>query len=204
MTLQAEAPRLVLASQSPFRAALLAAAGITFEARAAHIDESEVKRSGRAENASPDDVALLLAELKARRVARGNTDAVVIGADQLLVCEDRWFDKPTSREDARAQLEALRGRPHTLVTAVLCMTGEQRLWHHVARPRLVMRQFSDAFLDAYLDIEGDRVTTTVGGYRLEGLGVQLFDSMSGEQSAIIGLPMLPLLGFLRQHLVLIS
>jgi len=123
----------------------------------------------------------------------------VIGADQLLVYEDRWFDKPTDTAEARGHLQALRGRTHTLVTAVLCQRGEQRLWHHIARPRLTMRSFSDAFLAAYLLAEGLAVTGSVGGYRLEGLGVHLFDRVEGEHAAILGLPLLPLLGFLRQN-----
>ena len=194
--------RLILASASQARAALLTAAGLPFEVRAAHIDEAEIKRSARAEGVDADDTALLLAELKAHRIARLNPDALVIGADQLLVCEDRWFDKPTDLAEARAHLQALRGRTHTLVTAMVCQRGDQRVWHHVAKPRLTMRSFSEAFLTAYLATEGQAVTSTVGAYRLEGLGVQLFDRIEGEHSAILGLPLLPLLGFLRQHQVL--
>ena len=204
MSLQATAPNLVLASASASRKALLQHAGLRFTARAAHIDEAEVKRSGQAEGASPDDVALLLAELKARRIARGTPDALVIGCDQLLVCEGRWFDKPADMAEARRHLLALRGRTHTLVTAVLCQRGEQRLWHHVARPTLTMRRFSDDFLDAYLEAEGEVLTTTVGAYRLEGPGSHLFDAIDGEHSAILGLPLLPLFGFLRQNGVLVA
>lgn len=194
---QADHPRLVLASGSAARRALLDAAGLIYEARPAAVDEDAVKRSAQAEGASPADAALLLAELKAARVR--DDDALVIGADQLLVCEGRWFDKPPDRAGARAHLEALRGRTHELVTAVTCMRGGQVVWHHVATPRLRMRALSDAFLDAYLDLEGDRVLGSVGAYRLEGPGIHLFDRIDGEQSAILGLPMLPLLGFLRQH-----
>lgn len=204
MTLQSPSPRLILASQSPARAALLTAAGLRFETRPARIDEAEIKRSARAEGNSADNTALLLAELKAHRIARTNPDALIIAADQLLVCEDRWFDKPADLAEAAAQLRALRGHTHTLVTAVLCQRGEQRLWHHIARPRLTMRKFSDAFLDAYLAEEGTVLTTTVGSYRLEGRGAQLFDSVVGEHAAVLGLPLLPLLGFLRQHRVLID
>ena len=190
--------RLVLASGSATRRALMAAAGLEFEVRPAAVDEAEVKRGARAEGVPADDTAVLLAELKALRVARSVPEAIVIGADQLLVCEDRWFDKPATMSEARAQLQALRGRTHTLVTAVLCQRGGARLWTHVARPRMTMRAFSDAFLDAYLAREGAAVLSSVGGYRLEGLGVQLFDAVAGEHGAVLGLPMLPLLGFLRQ------
>ena len=126
----------------------------------------------------------------------------MIGADQLLVCEDRWFDKPADLTEAAAQLRALRGRTHTLVTAILCQRGEQRLGHHIARPRLTMRKFSDAFLADYIALEGMALTTTVGSYRLEGPGAQLFDTVVGGHAAVLGLPLLPLLGFLRQHGVL--
>ena len=194
--------RLILASQSRFRAGLLAAAGVAVETMAAHVDEAEVKQAAHAEGAAAEDTALLLASLKAERIARRHPEALVIGADQMLVCDGAWFDKPPDMEAARAQLLALRGRAHTLVTAVLCQRGGQRIWQHVAKPRLVMRDFSEAFLDRYLAQEGEVLTTTVGAYRIEGPGLQLFDRIEGEHSEIVGLPMLPLLGFLRQHGVL--
>lgn len=194
--------RLILASQSRFRAGLLAAAGVAVETMAAHVDEAEVKQAARADAASAEETALLLASLKAERIARRHPDALVIGADQMLVCEGAWFDKPPDMAAARAQLLALRGRAHMLVTAVLCQRGGQRLWQHVARPKLVMRPFSEAFLEQYLALEGEVLTTTVGAYRIEGPGLQLFDRIEGEHSEIVGLPMLPLLGFLRQHGVL--
>ena len=202
MTLQADAPPLVLASAAAARKSLLERAGLRFATQAAHIDEAEVKRSARADGADADHTALLLAELKARRVAGRAGNALVIGCDQLLVCGERWFDKPADPAEARTHLQALRGTTHTLVTAVLCLRDGQRVWHHVARPKLTMRRFDDAFLDAYLALEGEALTTTVGAYRLEGLGVHLFDAIEGDHSAILGLPLLPLLGFLRQHGVL--
>jgi len=194
--------RLILASQSKFRAGLLAAAGIAVETMPAHVDEAEIKASARAEGVSVEETAMLLASLKAERISRRFPEALVIGGDQILVCEGHWFDKPADLEEARAHLLALRGREHWLVTAVLCQRGGQRVWQHVATPRLVMRDFSEAFLDWYLGVEGDVLTTTVGAYRVEGPGVQLFDRIEGEHAAIMGLPMLPLLGFLRQHGVL--
>jgi septum formation protein len=204
MSLQAEHPPLVLASASASRKALLQHAGLRFTARAAHIDEAEVKRAGQAEGASADEVALLLADLKARRIARGAPDTLVIGCDQLLVCDGRWFDKPVDMAEARQHMLALRGHTHTLVTAVVCLRGEQRVWHHVAKPSLTMRGFSEAFLDAYLALEGEALLSSVGAYRLEGAGPHLFDAVQGEHAAILGLPLIPLFGFLRQHGVLLA
>jgi septum formation protein len=204
MTLQAGQPRLLLASASAARRALLEAAGLRFEARPAHIDETALKQAAKAEGRSAEGTALLLAEMKALRVARREPDALVIGCDQLLVCGDDWFDKPADLAAARAQLQALRGRTHALVTAVLCQSGDQRLWHAVATPRLTMRNFSDEMLEAYLALEATHVTATVGAYRIEGPGIQLFETVTGDHTAILGLPLLPLLGFLRQHGVLAS
>jgi len=192
-------PRLILASASDVRRTLLANAGLNFRAEAAAIDEAEIKRAARAGGGTAEQTATTLAGLKAQRVALRSPDAVVIGADQILECDGEWFDKPTDREAARRQLLALRGRAHVLATAVVCQRGEHLLWHHIARPRLTMRAFLDGFLDDYLAAEGDRVLTSVGAYRLEGLGIQLFERIEGEHTAILGLPLLPLLGFLRQH-----
>jgi septum formation protein len=204
MNIQAEEPRIVLASASAARAALLEAAGLQFVARPAAIDEAGVKQSARADGLSADATALLLAGVKAERIARKCPEDLVIGCDQLLVCADHWFDKPADTAMARTQLQQLRGHSHTLVTAVLCLRHGRRIWQHVARPSLTMRDFSDAFLDSYLDAEGDAVLASVGAYRLEGLGIQLFERIEGEHGAILGLPMLPLVGFLRQHGVLAS
>ena len=198
--LQADTPTLVLASESTARAGLLHAAGLRFEARPARIDEAAVKQACRAEGIEAADAAIMLAELKAQRIR--DPDALVIGADQLLVCDGTWFDKPADAGAARAQLLALRGRAHMLVTAMVLMRGGRMVWQHVATPRLTMRPFGDAFLADYLAAEGDALLSCVGAYRLEGLGLHLFDRVEGEHSAILGLPMLPLLGFLRQHGVL--
>jgi septum formation protein len=198
MTLQAASPRLILASASPARASLLRAAGLTFEVVPSSIDEAEVKRQGL----SPEATALHLAELKAQQIARLHPDALVIGSDQLLVCEGRRFDKPADLAEARTHLLALRGRSHVLVTAAACHQGSRQLWRHVAQPRLTMRSFSKKFLADYLALEADAVTTTVGAYRLEGPGIHLFDAIDGEHAAILGLPMFSLLAFLRQHGVL--
>ena len=193
---------LVLASQSPTRAALLRGAGLRFTSRPARVDEGAVKEAAQAERGDVEDVALALAALKAGRVHAPGT--LVIGADQVLECEGRWFDKPPDMAAARVQLAALRGRTHELVTAVVCVRDGAVLWRHVDRPSLTMRTFSEAFLDAYLALEGDRILGSVGAYRLEGPGVHLFDRVEGEHAAILGLPLLPLLAFLRGSGVLLE
>jgi septum formation protein len=207
MILQADDPVLVLASQSATRQALLTRAGLRFEALPASVDEAALKESAQAEGIPPEDAAIMLAEAKAERIARRVPDALVIGCDQLLVCqmEDkslRWFDKPADLDAARAQLMLLRGRTHRLVTATVAWRGGARIWQDITQPRLTMRQFSEDFLGAYVAAEGDAILGSVGAYRLEAMGVHLFSRVDGEHSAILGLPMLPLLGFLRQHGVL--
>ncbi|WP_426955364.1 Maf family protein [Muricoccus radiodurans] len=201
--LQASAPPVVLASASPARRALLEAAGLRFEALAAAVDEAAIKESARAEGFTTAEAATLLAEAKARRVASRRPEALVIGCDSIAVLGDTWLDKPGSVEGAREHLRALRGKSHSIVSAVVCWRGGGRIWGHVESPRLVMRDFSDAFLDAYLAVEGEAVTGSVGAYRLEGLGAQLFARVEGDHAAILGLPLLALLGFLRQHGVLL-
>ena len=195
--LQASRPQLILASQSATRKALLAAAGLQVEARPARIDEAAVKQAARAEGRDAGETALLLADLKAARIR--DPEALIIGADQILTCGDDWFDKPEDAAAARAQLRALRGREHVLHSAAVCHRGGVRIWQHLAQPVLTMRRFSDAFLDAYLAAEADHVTASVGAYRLEGPGVHLFARIEGEHAAILGLPLLALLAFLRQH-----
>jgi septum formation protein len=197
--LQAATPRLILASASVSRRALLTAAGLVFDCIPARVDEDAVKQSARAEGASADEAALLLASLKAERVGRSHPDALVIGADQILVCDGAWFDKPADVAETREHLRRLRGRTHSLVTAVVCEREGRPVWQHVATPRLTMREFSDAFLEAYLTAEGNALLSSVGAYRLEALGVHLFNRIAGEHTAILGLPLLPLFGFLRQH-----
>ncbi len=195
------APPVVLASGSATRRALMRDAGLRFTATAVALDEAAIKAALRAKGADPAEVSLALADAKAMRVP--DSEALVIGSDQLLVCDGGWFDKPADLADARAQLWQLRGRTHALLTAVTCWRGGQVIWHHVARAHLVMRAFSEPFLDAYLAAEGEAVLSSVGAYRLEGRGMQLFDAVEGEHAAVLGLPMLPLLGFLRRYGVIL-
>nr|WP_321984133.1 Maf family protein [uncultured Lichenicoccus sp.] len=195
---------LVLASGSAIRSALLRSAGIAAEVVAPRIDEGEIKHRARTEHRTPEGTALLLAAAKARQVAVSRPDALVIGADQLLVIEQRWFDKPVDLDKARLQLLALRGRTHVLHTAVCVQRNDRLVWSHIAQPALTMRTFSDATLDAYLFLEGDQVLASVGAYRLEGPGIHLFDRIVGEHAAILGLPMLALLACLRDQGVLLA
>ena len=197
MTWQTDTPKLILASASSARAALLRAAGLRFEIRPADVDEAEVRRRASLAHMAASATALQLARLKAARIATSEPAALVIGCDQLLVLRTRWFEKPANVDAARVRLRALRGDTHMLVTAVVCQQGKHELWQHVAEPALTMRNFSDAFLEEYLLLERDHVTASVGAYRLEGPGVHLFESITGEHSAILGLPLLPLLDFLR-------
>lgn len=192
-------PTVVLASGSRTRAEMLERAGVRVTLAPAAVDEEEIKLAARAEGAPVEDVAEALAELKAQRVTRKHPGALVIGADQMLECEGRWFDKPADRDAARAQLQDLRGKTHRLVSCAVVIRDGERLWHHVDRARLTMRPFSDAFLDSYLNAAGDDVLGSVGAYHLEGLGAQLFHRVDGDFFTILGLPLLPLLGFLRVH-----
>lgn len=190
---------VVLASASTARAALLRQAGLDVLCDPAEIDEAEVKASFRRDGLDARSCVAALAEAKAARVSRRHAGAVVIGADQMLVCRDRWFDKPRSLAEARAHLLALRGETHELVTGVAVLRDGALLWQLVDRPRLAMRRFSAAFLDAYLAAAGEEALSAVGAYRLEGLGAQLFARIDGDYFSILGLPLLPLLDFLRGH-----
>jgi septum formation protein len=195
---------LILASGSPTRLAALTAAGLAVRAEPAAIDEDEIRASCRAEGADAAAAAAALAELKAVRVSRRHPDALVIGADQMLDCGGVWFEKPSDRARARASLVALRGKTHELVSAVCAAEGGRRIWHHIARAHLTMRDFSDGFLEAYLDALGTDALEAVGAYHVERLGIQLFGRIEGDHSTILGLPLLPLLDFLRNHEVVLT
>lgn len=197
--MQAASPPLILASGSTARRALLTGAGLRFTVRPAEVDEPALKSAARAEELDATAAALRLAHAKAAWVAQQETQALVIGADQILECKGTWYDKPPDLAAARRQLLALRGRPHALATAVVCRRGgDDLVWQHTALPRLTMRPFSEHFLDAYLAAEGEKILGSVGAYRLEGPGAQLFSAVEGDHAAILGLPLLPLLTFLRE------
>ena len=190
---------LILASASKSRATLLRSAGVSVEIIPAHADEDAVKASLKAEDATAAQCAETLAELKAIQVSQRHHNALVIGADQMLECDGVWFDKPADMAGARNHLVNLRGKTHALPTAVAVALNGARIWHHVAIPRLTMRPFTAAFIDTYLALAGAAVLTSVGAYQLEGPGAQLFSRIDGDFFTILGLPLLELLAFLREH-----
>lgn len=200
---RAEAPPVILASRSAARARLLSAAGVSFTQAEALIDEASVRDALKAEGVAAEDAAVVLAELKAADVARrAPADAIVIGADQLLEAGDRWLEKPLDLAAARAQLLQLRGQRHRLVSGVVAFRGGHRVWHHADAARIWLRAFSDEALAAYLDVAGPDILGSVGAYHLEGPGAQLMARVEGDYFTILGLPLLPVLRFLRDQGVL--
>ncbi len=189
---------VILASTSASRRALLADAGVAFEALAPGVDEDAAKGALLGEGASPREVADALAELKALRVA-DRRPGLVIGADQTLDLGGALIDKASSIAQARERLRALRGQSHKLHSAVVVAQEGQVIWREVDSATLRMRPFSDDFLEAYLARNGAAVLSSVGCYQLEGEGVQLFDRIDGDYFTILGLPLLGLLNLLRLH-----
>ncbi len=191
------AKSLVLASSSATRARLLRDAGVPVEVRAARIDEEEVKRGLRAEGMDGVALAERLAEEKARSIPEPGRP--VLGADQVLLLGSRVFDKPASREEASSQLAALSGRTHRLASAACIVEDGEPVWRRTEEARLTMRKLSEGFVRDYLDRIGGTAFAGPGAYRVEGLGIQLFESIEGAHSTILGLPMLPLLAYLRRR-----
>jgi septum formation protein len=196
---RAERGELILASASAGRAAILRGAGLEFRQRSADIDE----RALEAESASGGDtdagrLALMLAAAKARDVSAREPAALVIGADQVMECGGTVYHKPATVEAARRQLIQLRGKTHSLNAGLCVAQGGTVRWQHLDRADLTMRDFSDDFLDAYCSSENETLLSTVGVYRIEGPGIQLFEKIEGDHHTIIGLPLLPLLGYLRE------
>jgi septum formation protein len=187
---------LLLASQSATRRRMLEATGVRFETIAAELDEEEAKAGLVAAGFEPRDLAEMLAEMKAKSV--GADDALVIGADQTLELDDgTMLSKPESRADALAQLRRLSGRTHHLHSAAVIAEKGERVWGETETVAMVVRELGEDFLRDYLDREYDAVRFNVGSYRVEGLGAQLFEEIDGSHFAILGLPLLPLLGYLR-------
>ncbi|HEY7798543.1 MAG TPA: nucleoside triphosphate pyrophosphatase [Hyphomonadaceae bacterium] len=190
--------RLILASKSRSRAAVLKAAGLDFTQIGSGVDEESLKEALRAEGASVARQADLLAETKALKVSVSHP-GVVLGCDQMLDLDGLGLDKASTREEARAVLQRLRGKTHILQSAIVACVEGAPVWRHLAQPRLRMRNFSDSFLDAYLDAIGEAAFESVGCYQIEGRGAQLFDRIDGDLFSIMGMPLLPLLQWLRDR-----
>lgn len=192
---------IILASKSAARRAVLTGAGVPFEVAVAGVDEDAVKTSMLAQGATPRDVADALAEIKALKISAGRA-GFVIGSDQTLEFEGKLYDKAESLDAARARLAAMRGKPHKLHSAVVVAKDGAPIWREIVSATLTMREFSDAFLDEYLALEGEEMLGSVGCYRLEGPGAQLFSKIEGDYFAILGLPLMGLLDLFRRHGVL--
>ena len=188
---------LVLASKSDVRGKILAAAGLRFDIKPAQIDERAVEASAGAADAAA--VARFLARAKANTVAHTVPGRLVLGADQTLARGNTRFSKPVNRAAAAEQLRALRGRTHELHSALALVRDGAVLFDCVDSARLTMRNFSDRFLEDYLDMAGDAALASVGAYQLEGIGIHLFERVEGDYFTILGLPLLPLLAYLRQN-----
>lgn len=191
--------KLVLASKSPFRSALLKNAGIEFSTASADIDERAVEAPLYKTGATPEEVAQVLAEAKALDVSEKNPGAVVIGCDQTLSLGDEIFHKPADMEAARRQLLKFSGKTHQLNSAVVLVKDGKTLWRHVSIARMTMRDLDPGFVGRYLGRVGDIALSSVGAYQVEGPGIQLFDKIEGDYFTIVGLPLLPLLAELRKE-----
>ncbi len=188
--------RLILASGSAIRRQILEAAGVPFTVQTSGVDESELKAgwSGR----SPSDLAVLLAEAKAKAVPAPE-DTLVLGADQILGLDGNMYDKAQTASEARKRLQDLRGKTHILHSGLAAIRKGKTIWTHTQDSYLSVRDFSDRFLDQYMEIAGDELTASVGAYALEGPGAQLFDKIEGDYYAILGLPLLPVLELMRRE-----
>ncbi|OCP23850.1 MULTISPECIES: Maf-like protein [unclassified Ensifer] len=191
-------PSLVLASASPFRRALLENAGLVFTARAAEIDERALEKPLEEEGAAPEDVAVRLAEAKARDVARYFPEALVIGSDQTMSLGQRVYHKPKDMAEAGQHLLSLAGKTHRLNSAIVLARGDEILWRHVSSAHMSVRTLTAEFVDRHLQRVGSKALSSVGAYQLEGEGIQLFEKIEGDYFTILGLPMLPLLAKLRE------
>lgn len=195
-------PKLILASGSQARSQMLTSANVPFLQKVARVDEEMIKASMIQEKFAPRDIADALAEAKALKVSQKKPGDLVLGSDQILVFDQRIFDKPTSKENARAQLSDLNGQTHRLISAAVMMRDSVVTFRHIQIAKLTMRKFSADFLDQYLRDEGDTILSCVGAYRLEGQGAQLFSNIDGDYFTVLGLPLLACLEHLRDQGIL--
>jgi septum formation protein len=194
--------QLILASASETRRKLLENAGVIPEIITASIDETEIKQSLVSTGATPPHIAETLAEHKATTVSRKNLGRIVVGADQILAFRGRVYSKPATKNIGRDQLLSLRGETHQLFSSACVAISGERVWHYTGEANMTVRHFSQGFIEDYLAKTGEKVLLSPGGYQLEGLGVQLFERVEGDYFTILGLPLLPLLQFLRDRGVL--
>ena len=195
----------VLASQSASRRAMLDAAGVSYEARPAHVDEAGLKDALLARQTRPRDIADALAEMKALKISRAEPGALVLGSDSLVALADgALLDKPTDRENAAEHLRRLSGGVHDIFSAAVMAEGGEPVWRQVDRARLHVRPLSEAFIQAYLDREWPAISGCVGCFRIEGPGVQLFARIEGSHFTVLGMPLLPVLDYLRIRKILPS
>ena len=188
---------IILASTSKIRGKILNAAGVRFSVANSELDEEKAKSSFN--KLSPRRISLELAKMKSEKMSRQHPKAIVIGADQVLGFGNQIFNKPVSRVDAEKQLTTLRNATHTLYSAISCAMAGVEVWSYCSEARLTMRNFTQEFLTSYLDGNSEAYLTSVGAYKLEETGIQLFEKIEGDYFAILGLPLLPLLDFLRQR-----
>lgn len=189
----------MLASASPIRAELLKRAGIDFDVEVAEVDEAAIRESLKAEGATAENASDALAEAKAARVGRRHPDDLTIGCDQILDLDGDWLEKPGTLETARAQIASLAGRTHRLVSSAVVVQGAHRLWGATDAARLSMRRLDAAAIERYLAAAGAGILGCVGSYRIEDIGIRLFSRIEGDHFTVQGLPLLPLVNFLRMH-----
>ena len=189
---------LILASASPARARLLRAAKLLFEIVPAAIDEEAIKQSALQDGLTFEDLVVLLAELKAEAISQQKR-GLILGCDQILVCSDQLFSKPVNLAEAKAHLLALQGKEHALITACVLFHDQKRIWHHLSTSILKMRILSETEIDTHIDSFPETCLSTPGAYQVESGGAHLFTNIIGTNYDILGLPLLPLLGFLRER-----
>ena len=190
---------MILASTSPTRLAMLRAAGLDPTPIAPRVDEATIREALAAEGASPRDIADALAEMKARKVAEKHPTDLVFGCDQVLALDRETFAKPETPDDARQQLKHLRGKTHKLLSALVIYENAEPVWRHVSEARLTMHDVSDAYIDDYIQRNWHSIRHSVGAYKVEEEGIRLFSAITGDHFTILGLPLLPLLAWMRNR-----